>query len=380
MSKVPPQRTKALYNTFYLFGICHNYCRFVCAKIRQDFLTMEINLISDTVTKPTPEMLKVMFNAPVGDDVFKHDPTVNKLEAKVASFFGKEAALFFPSGTMANQTAIKILTQPGEQLIADHYAHIFNYEGGGVSFNSGVSCRLLQGHRGMITAEQVEEAINPPDFYHSPLTTLVAVENTTNKGGGACYDMKTLVEIKKVCIKHGLKYHLDGARLWNAMQAKNQNPLHYGQLFDTISVCFSKGLGAPVGSVLVGSHDDMKKALRIRKIFGGGMRQAGYLAAAAIYALDHNLERLEKDHERAAELGAILKQLNWVEKVEPIETNIIIFSVKKPLQDAFVTEAFKKKNILISSLGKGKLRIVTHLDYKEVMHTYVKESLLKMRF
>jgi threonine aldolase len=341
---------------------------------------MEINLISDTVTKPTPEMLKAMFQAQVGDDVFKQDPTVNELEAKTAAFFGKEAALFFPSGTMANQTAIKLHTQPGEQLIADHYAHIFNYEGGGVSFNSGVSCRLLQGNRGMINAQQVEEAINPPDFYHSPLTTLVSVENTTNKGGGACYDLKTLVDIKNVCLKHGLKYHLDGARLWNAMQAKNQNPLHYGQIFDTISVCFSKGLGAPVGSVLVGSAADMQKALRIRKLFGGGMRQAGYLAAAAIYALEHNIERLEKDHQRAAELGQILQQLNWIEKVEPVETNIVIFSVKAPLQDAFVMEAFKKKNILISSLGKGKLRIVTHLDYKEVMHTYVKESLMKMRF
>ncbi len=350
------------------------------AKIRQDSLTMEINLISDTVTKPSPEMLKAMFQAPVGDDVFKQDPTVNKLEEMVADFFGREAALFFPSGTMANQTAIKIHTQPGEQLIADHYAHIFNYEGGGVSFNSGVSCKLIAGNRGMINAQQVEESINPPDFYHSPLTTLVAVENTTNKGGGACYDIRTLVEIKRVCEANRLKFHLDGARLWNAMQAKNQDPLHFGQIFDTISVCFSKGLGAPVGSVLVGSKAEMHKALRIRKVFGGGMRQAGYLAAAAIYALDNNLERLEKDHQRAAELGSILSQLAWVEKVEPVETNIVIFSVKKNLQDAFVMEALKKKNILISSLGKGKLRMVTHLDYKEVMHTYVKESLLKMKF
>ena len=380
MSKIPPQRTKALYNTFYLFGICHNYCSFVGVKIRQDSLTMEINLISDTVTKPSPEMLKAMFQARVGDDVFKQDPTVNKLEEMVASFFGKEAALFFPSGTMANQTAIKILTQPGEQLIADHYAHIFNYEGGGVSFNSGVSCKLLVGNRGMINAQQVEEAINPPDFYHSPLTSLVAVENTTNKGGGACYDIRTLVEIKKVCEAHHLKFHLDGARLWNAMQARKQDPLHYGQIFDTISICFSKGLGAPVGSVLVGSNELMKKALRVRKLFGGGMRQAGYLAAAAIYALENNVERLEKDHQKAKELGTILSQLAWVEKVEPVETNIIIFSVKKPLKDNEVMEALKKKNILISSLGKGKLRIVTHLDYKEVMHTYVKEQLLKLSF
>jgi threonine aldolase len=281
---------------------------------------MEINLISDTVTKPTPEMLRAMFNAKVGDDVFKQDPTVNELEAKVAAFFGMEAALFFPSGTMANQTAIKMHTQPGEQLIADKYAHIYNYEGGGVSFNSGVSCRLLDGNRGMITAEQVEEAINPPDFYHSPLTTLVSLENTTNKGGGACYEMEDLIAIKKVCVKHNLKYHLDGARLWNALVAKNQDPLQYGKLFDTISVCFSKGMGTPIGSVLVMSQKDYAKAMRIRKVFGGGMRQVGYLAAAAIYAMDHHIERLSEDHRRAKELGTALRQLTWVAKVEPISS------------------------------------------------------------
>ncbi len=341
---------------------------------------MEINLVSDTVTKPTPDMLRAMFNAPVGDDVFKQDPTVNELEAKTAAFFGMETALFFPSGTMANQTAIKLHTQPGEQLIADKYAHIFNYEGGGVSFNSGVSCRLLDGNRGMITAEQVEEAINPPDFYHSPLTTLVSLENTTNKGGGACYEMQDLLEIKKVCDKHGLKYHLDGARLWNALVAKNQDPLEYGQLFDTISVCFSKGMGAPIGSVLLMSEKDYQKVMRIRKIFGGGMRQAGYLAAAAIYALEHNIERLTEDHRRAKELGKALLKVNWVQSVEEVETNIVIFSVKPTIADADVIEKLKQRNIAISSLGKGKLRMVTHLDYKEVMHTYVLEALEKMVF
>lgn len=341
---------------------------------------MEINLVSDTVTKPTPEMLRAMFNAKVGDDVFKQDPTVNELEAKVAAFFGMEAALFFPSGTMANQTAIKMHTQPGEQLIADKYAHIYNYEGGGVSFNSGVSCRLLDGTRGMITAEQVEEAINPPDFYHSPLTTLVSLENTTNKGGGACYEMEDLISIKKVCVKHNLKYHLDGARLWNALVAKNQDPLQYGKLFDTISVCFSKGMGTPIGSVLVMSQNDYAKAMRIRKVFGGGMRQVGFVAAAAIYAMDHHIERLSEDHRRAKELGTALRQLTWVAKVEPVETNIVIFSVQPHIQDQVVIDKLKMKNISISSLGKGKLRMVTHLDYKEVMHTYVIEALQKLVF
>lgn len=341
---------------------------------------MEINLVSDTVTKPTPEMLRAMFNAKVGDDVFKQDPTVNELEAKVAAFFGMEAALFFPSGTMANQTAIKMHTQPGEQLIADKYAHIYNYEGGGVSFNSGVSCRLLDGTRGMITAEQVEEAINPPDFYHSPLTTLVSLENTTNKGGGACYEMEDLISIKKVCVKHNLKYHLDGARLWNALVAKNQDPLQYGKLFDTISICFSKGMGTPIGSVLVMSQNDYAKAMRIRKVFGGGMRQVGFVAAAAIYSMDHHIERLSEDHRRAKELGTALRQLTWVAKVEPVETNIVIFSVQPHIQDQVVIDKLKMKNISISSLGKGKLRMVTHLDYKEVMHTYVIEALQKLIF
>ena len=213
---------------------------------------MEINLISDTITKPTHEMLQYMFNAQVGDDVYKQDPTVIELENRVADFFGMEAGLFFPSGTMANQTAIKLHTQPGEQLIADKFAHVFHYEGGGVSFNSGVSCCLLDGDRGMINASQVEAAINDPEFYHSPLTSLVCVENTTNKGGGACYELEDLREIKKVCEAHNLKFHLDGARIWNALVAKRQNPKEFGLLFDTISVCLSKGLGAPIGSVLLG--------------------------------------------------------------------------------------------------------------------------------
>ncbi|GGB80850.1 threonine aldolase [Flavobacterium suaedae] len=339
---------------------------------------MEINLISDTVTKPTHEMLQHMFRAKVGDDVYKQDPTVNELEETVADLFGMEAALFFPSGTMANQAAIKLHTNPGEQLICDKWAHVFNYEGGGASFNSGVSCCLIDGDRGMITAEQVEAAINPPEFYHSPLTSLVCVENTTNKGGGACYDIETLKQIKQVCDKHGLKYHLDGARLWNALVAKKQHPKEFGAFFDTISVCLSKGLGAPVGSVLLGDKKTMNRALRIRKILGGGMRQAGYLAAAGLYALRNNVGRLENDHKRAKELGQILKQKNWIATVEPVETNILIFSVKPNYSEQAVIEKLKQKNIAISAMGKGKLRIVTHLDYKEVMHNYVLDTLEKL--
>lgn len=338
---------------------------------------MEINLVSDTVTKPSVEMLQFMFNAKVGDDVYKQDPTVIELEETLANIFGMEAALFFPSGTMANQTAIKLHTQPGEQIICDKYSHIYHYEGGGASFNSGVSCCLVDGKRGMITADLVRNAINDPEFYHAPLTSLVSIENTTNKGGGACYDIQTLQEIKQVCVENNLKYHLDGARLWNALVAKKQHPKQFGELFDTISVCLSKGLGAPIGSVLLGSAADMKRALRIRKIFGGNMRQSGYLAAAGLYALQHNISRLESDHRRAKELGDLLRKMTWVANVEPVETNILIFGLQANVDEKIFVERIKQKGIAISSMGQGKLRIVTHLDYKEVMHEYVLEVFQK---
>lgn len=314
-------------------------------------------------------MLKAMMTAEVGDDVFKEDPSVNALEKKVAKLFGRESALYFPSGSMTNQTAIKLHTNPGDQLICDKYAHVYNYEGGGASFNSGVSCKLVDGHRGTMTAEQVEAAINPPDFYHSPLTSLVCVENTTNKGGGACWDFEELKRIKAVCKKHGIAYHLDGARLWNALVAKNESPIQYGELFDTISVCLSKGLGCPVGSVLVGSSETMDRALRIRKILGGGMRQAGFLAAAGIYALDNHVDRLTEDHKRAKEIGEVLQNLSFIKKVEPIETNIIIFEIdeNKLAAEEFVNRLEEKK-IRIIGMGQGKLRIVTHLDYSNEMH------------
>lgn len=338
---------------------------------------MEINLVSDTVTKPTYEMLQYMFNAQVGDDVYKQDPTVIELESSLAAMFGMEAALFFPSGTMANQTALKLHTQPGEQIIADKYAHVYLYEGGGASFNSGVSFCLLDGKRGMITADQVAGAINDPEFYHNPLTSLVAVENTTNKGGGACYELEDFRDIKKVCVANNLKFHLDGARIWNALVAKKQDPKEFGKIFDTISVCLSKGLGAPIGSVLLADKATIHRALRIRKIFGGGMRQVGYLAAAGIYALNNNMERLAEDHRRAKELGAMLSSKSWVAKVEPVETNILIFTLAPTYDEKVLIEKLKQKNISISSMGQGKLRIVTHLDYREVMHTYVLETLSK---
>lgn len=339
---------------------------------------MEINLISDTITKPSVEMLQYMFNAQVGDDVYKQDPTVNALEARLAAMFGMEAGLFFPSGTMANQTAIKLHTQPGEQLIADKYAHVYNYEGGGVSFNSGVSCCLLDGNRGMINAEQVAGAINDPEFYHSPKTSLVCVENTTNKGGGACYDLEELKKIKAVCVANDLKFHLDGARIWNAVVAKKQHPREFGALFDTISVCLSKGLGAPIGSVLLGNKETMHRALRIRKILGGGMRQVGYMAAAGNFALDNNIAKLIDDHRRAKEIAALLSKMPWIGMIEPVETNILIFTMREGLSEKLLIDKLKEKNILISSMGQGKLRIVTHLDYKEVMHTYVLEILQKI--
>jgi len=314
-------------------------------------------------------MLEAMMAAEVGDDVFKEDPTVNKLEAKLAHLFGKEAALFFPSGSMTNQTAIKLHTNPGDQLICDKYAHVYNYEGGGASFNSGVSCKLVDGERGMMRAEQVEAAINPPDFYHSPLTSLVCIENTTNKGGGACWDFKELEKIHSVCQKYGLAYHLDGARLWNALVAKKESPRSYGALFDTISICLSKGLGCPVGSVLVANRETIDRALRIRKILGGGMRQSGYLAAAGIYALDHHIERLTQDHEKAKDIGNSLHKLPYVKKVAPVETNIVIFEMDENLMSSEVfLQKLKQKNIHIIGMGQEKLRMVTHQDYTDQMH------------
>ena len=335
---------------------------------------MIIDLRSDTVTKPSKGMLDAMMSAQVGDDVFREDPTVNELEARLAKMFGKEKALFFPSGSMANQIAIKLHTNPGEQVICDKYAHIYNYEVGGVAFHSGASCKLIDGNRGMFTAAQVEEAINPPEYYYSQ-SSLVEVENTTNKGGGACWDFNEFENIKRVCKTNNLGFHIDGARLWNAMVAKNETTLQYGNTFDTISVCLSKGLGCPVGSVLIGDEDIMKKSLSLRKLFGGNMRQIGYLAAAGLYALDNNIERLADDHKKAKEIGAMLTTLSSIKKVESIETNIVIFELNDGVDEAKFLNNLNDKNIRIIGMGSNKLRMVTHLDYTDQMHDKLLEVL-----
>lgn len=339
---------------------------------------MQVNLISDTVTQPSKGMLDAMFSATVGDDVFKEDPSVNTLESEVAFLFGKEAALFFPSGTMTNQTAIKLHTRPGEQLICDHYSHVYHYEGGGVSFNSGVSCRLIEGDRGRISSDLIKEVINPPDFYHSPKSTLVSLENTTNKGGGAVYDFNEIKKINLLCKQNNLALHLDGARLWNALEVTKGNPKDYGKAFDTISLCFSKGLGCPVGSVLIGSKVSINEALRIRKVLGGGMRQAGYLAAAASYALKYQRKDLKKDHQKAYEIAKVLESSPIVDQVAPVETNIVIFSLISSKDENEFIQIMKAKGIMFIALGKGKLRMVTHRDYTDAQHDYVLTTLTNL--
>ncbi len=328
---------------------------------------MKIDLISDTVTRPSKEMLDAMMRAKVGDDVFKSDPTVSQLQEKAAELFGMEDALFFPSGTMANQTAIKLHTQPGDKLFCDKWAHVYNYEGGGAAFNSGVSCKLIDGNRGMFSAEQLKLSTSGRADIHVPFSKLVCIENTTNKGGGACWDFEELKKIKQVCLDNDLDYHLDGARLFNALVVKNEKPIQYGKLFDTISICLSKGLGAPVGSILLGSKVHIAKALRIRKLFGGAMRQVGFLAAAGIYAIDNHVERLADDHKRAKDIELVLNSLSYVKKVEPVETNIIIFYVEDYLNADDFISSMAKKNILLTPMGDGKIRIVTHLDFSEEM-------------
>lgn len=320
-----------------------------------------IDFRSDTVTRPTPGMLDAMFSATVGDDVFSEDPTVNQLEKFSAALFGKEAALFCPSGTMTNQIAIKCHTQPGDEVICDHLSHVYQYEGGGIAFNSGCSVRLLQGHYGRITAQQVASAINPDDV-HKPVTTLVSLENTANRGGGSCYQFSDIQAIKEVCSKNNLKLHLDGARLFNALVAKNETCQQYGEVFDTISICLSKGLGAPVGSVLIGPGDFIKKARRFRKVFGGGMRQAGFLAAAGLYALEHQVARLKEDHAHAQILAHALKEKDFVGEILPVETNIIIFEVKGRFTAPDLVTTLQRSNILTIAISPTQMRLVVHLD------------------
>lgn len=325
---------------------------------------MLIDLRSDTVTKPCKNMLQAMFEAEVGDDVFNEDPTVNRLENKAAELFGMEASLFCPSGTMTNQIAIKVHTVPGDEVICDAHSHIYNYEGGGIAFNSGVQAKLLQGNRGKITAEQIENNING-DFDWLCKTSLVAVENTVNKAGGSIYTLNEIQPIFELCKKHKLALHLDGARLFNALVETKEQAAEWGKCFDSISICLSKGLGTPAGSLLLGTKEFIRKARRVRKVFGGGMRQAGYLAAAGIYALNNNINRLTEDHLRAKKLADVIQTLPFVKSVLPVDTNIVIFEIDDSILAVDFALQLKQKNLLVSVFGKHTLRLVTHLDFND---------------
>ena len=320
-----------------------------------------IDFRSDTVTLPTPGMLAYMQAAPLGDDVFGEDPSINALEAKSAGLFGMEAGLFCPSGTMTNQLAIKTHTQAGDEVICEELSHIYQYEGGGIASNSGSSVKLLRGNRGRITAAQVLAAINPDDV-HKPISTLVSLENTCNRGGGACYDFSEIEAIQKVAKSNGLGLHLDGARIFNAIVHKKEDPKQYGKVFDSISICLSKGLGAPVGSVLLGSTPFIKKARRWRKVFGGGMRQAGSLAAAGIYALDNHIERLKEDHTKALEIKNALLKKDFVKEIFEVETNIVIAHIEGKYNATQLAAALKEKNILVIAMTPALIRFVVHLD------------------
>jgi threonine aldolase len=338
-----------------------------------------IDVRSDTVTRPGPAMLQAMMQAQVGDDVFGEDETVNALQRKAAELFGKDSALFCPSGTMSNQIAIKLHTQPGDEVICDQLSHIYLYEGGGIAFNSSASVRLLQGHHGRFTAAQVLDNINQRGDSHFPNTRLVAIENTVNKGGGGCWDLEEIRRIRQVCEQHQLALHLDGARLFNALVARNEAPRSYGELFHTISICLSKGLGAPAGSLLLGSKEHIGRAHRLRKLFGGGMRQAGYLAAAGLYALEHNIERLQADHRKARALDLELKSLPYVVAVLPVETNIVIFT----LQEQVPTEQFlahlRAHDVRASSIGPRTIRFVFHLDVSDAQFDRLVEAMRAFR-
>jgi len=325
-----------------------------------------IDLRSDTVTRPSPGMLEAMIRAKVGDDVLGDDPSVIELETMIAKMFAKDAAIFCPSGTMTNQIAIKAHTQPGDEIICDITSHAYNFEGGGIAFNSGCSVRLVQGDRGLMKPGQIKENINP-DNVHCPKTSLVIAENTSNKGGGSIYNFNDLEKIAAICHQNKLLFHLDGARLFNALVETGEKTEDYGKIFDSVSICFSKGLGAPVGSILIGNQDFINKAKRIRKVFGGGMRQAGYLAAAAIYAIKNNIGRLKEDHRRTKDLGEFLSSLDFVREVMPVQTNIIIFSLNdRYSQDEFLS-LLNEKGLWAFGFGPQKIRLVTHLDFTDEM-------------
>ncbi|WP_019989864.1 threonine aldolase family protein [Rudanella lutea] len=336
---------------------------------------MTIDLRSDTVTQPTPAMREAMFSAPLGDDVFGDDPTVNALETKAAELFGMEAALFCPSGTMTNQLAIRTHTRPGDEVICDQLSHIYLYEGGGTMANALVSVALLPGVRGKLTPELIRDAVNNPADPHRPLSRLVSLENTMNKGGGCYYTVPEIAAIQQVCKDHKLVLHLDGARLFNALIETGDSPEAYGQLFDSISICLSKGLGCPVGSLLLGKRDFIAQARRYRKLMGGGWRQAGFLAAAGIYALDHHVNRLKIDHSRARKIGAILEKRPEVEEIYPIDTNIVIFRLPESILAADYVDQLAEKGIRAVTFGKHLVRFVTHLDFTDEHLTELEKRL-----
>lgn len=325
-----------------------------------------IDYRSDTFTMPGTEMRKAMMDAPVGDDVFGEDPTVNALESYIAGLFEMEAALFCPSGTMTNQIAIKAHTQPGDEVICDINSHVYMFEGAGIAANSACQARTVQGDRGRITVGQVASVINPEDV-HRGRSRLVCLENTANMGGGSCYDWEQITDIHALCRHHQLKLHLDGARLFNALVEKNENPKDYGRLFDSISICLSKGLGAPVGSVLLGTKEFIKQARRIRKVFGGGMRQAGIIAAGGLFALKHNITRLKDDHLHAKAIAEVLLQKPFTGKMFPVETNIIIFEVVENYTASSLAARLKQEGILVIPISKTQIRMVLHLGITSEM-------------
>ena len=320
-----------------------------------------IDLRSDTVTKPSKFMKQYMMDAALGDDVFQDDPTVKELENKTARMFGHEAGLFCSSGTMTNQIALMVYLRPGDEVICSSEAHIYNYEGGGIARNSGASARLINRNSGIVYLDEIIDNLNPDDI-HYPVTNLVALENTINRGGGICYPISEIEKISKFCESKNIPLHLDGARLFNALVKTGVKANYIGPLFDSISICFSKGLGAPVGSVLVGSKEFIHKARRVRKVIGGGMRQVGMLAAAGIYALENNIERLAVDHQHADLLAEGLRNCSWIDKVMDVETNIVIGYMKEGFQNSNFVEKLQKLGVSIVSFGKGRIRMVTHLD------------------
>ena len=333
-----------------------------------------IDLRSDTLTLPSVEMKEKMLSVKLGDDVFGEDPTVNLLEQNTASMFGMESAIFCPSGTMTNQIAINIHTQPGDEVICSRESHIYNYEGGGIAKNSSASVRLIERNNGLLKHEDVLNNINQDDV-HCPRTALVALENTSNRGGGVCYSIDELLKIKKVCVQSEIPLHLDGARIFNAIVEKKQSPKSYGQIFDSISICLSTGLGAPVGSLLIGNEQFINSARRVRKVFGGGMRQAGIIAAGGIYALENNIDRLVDDHKRAKTIANSAKKCSWIENVIPVETNIIVCYMKQDKSNIAFIDKLEKDGIKCIPFGEGRVRMVTHLDVSDVDVNQVCEKL-----